>query len=64
MEHATFIGIDVAKDQLDVHFRPTDEAFHVDYDDAGLVTLLFVLGLYRFVTFEETAIATVAPPPP
>lgn len=31
---------------------------------AGLVTLLCVLGLYRFVTLEETAIATVAPPPP
>ena len=30
---------------------------------AGLVTLLFVVGLYRFVTFEQTAIATVAPPP-
>jgi transposase len=40
MEHTAFIGIDVAKDHLDVHVRPTDEAFHVDYDDAGLVTLL------------------------
>jgi cytochrome b subunit of formate dehydrogenase len=31
---------------------------------AALVTLLCVFGLYRFVTFEETAIATVTPPPP
>ena len=27
-------------------------------------SLLVVSGLYRFVTFEQTAIATVAPPPP
>ena len=40
MEHTTYVGIDVAKDHLDVHVRPTDEAFRVSYDDAGLGTLL------------------------
>jgi transposase len=40
MEHTTFVGIDVAKDQLDVHIRPTAEAFRVSHDDAGLATLL------------------------
>jgi len=40
MEHTTCVGIDVAKDHLDVHIRPTDEAFRVPYDDAGLATLL------------------------
>ena len=39
MEHS-FIGIDVAKDQLDVHVRPTGEVFRVTSDDAGLGTLL------------------------
>jgi hypothetical protein len=31
MEHS-FVGIDVAKDQLDVHLRPTGEAFRVAHD--------------------------------
>jgi len=35
-----FIGIDVAKDRLDVHVRPSDEAFAVTRDDAGLAALL------------------------
>ena len=40
MEHTTFVGIDVAKDHLDVHIRPTDEAFRVSHDDAGFAVLL------------------------
>jgi transposase len=40
MEHSTFVGIDVAKAHLDVHIRPTGEAFRVSQDDAGLATLL------------------------
>lgn len=36
----TFIGIDVAKDRLDVHVRPSNEAFAVTRDDAGLAALL------------------------
>jgi transposase len=40
MEHSLFVGIDVAKDHLDVHVRPTGEAFRVPHDDAGLATLV------------------------
>lgn len=34
-----FIGIDVSKDRLDVHLRPTDEAFAVARDSEGLENL-------------------------
>lgn len=34
-----FIGIDVAKDHLDVHVRPTGEAFTVPRDDEGVDAL-------------------------
>ena len=44
MEHAsavpTFVGIDVAKDRLDVHLRPSGEAFAVGRDGAGLPALV------------------------
>ena len=40
MEHSHFIGIDVSKDHLDVHVRPTGDSFRVRYDDAGLVALV------------------------
>jgi transposase len=40
MEHTTYVGIDVAKDHLDVHVRPTDVAFRVPHHDAGLASLL------------------------
>jgi transposase len=36
----TFIGIDVAKDRLDVHVRPSDEAFTVARDSEGLARLM------------------------
>lgn len=39
MEHS-FIGIDVAKDHLDVHVRPTGEALRLPDDADGLATLL------------------------
>ncbi len=35
-----FVGIDVAKDQLDVHVHPSDERFHVSYDEGGLGELV------------------------
>lgn len=35
-----FVGVDVAKERLDVHVRPTGESFAVAYDEAGLATLL------------------------
>lgn len=34
-----FVGIDVAKDRLDVHVRPSGEAFAVTRDGEGLATL-------------------------
>jgi transposase len=38
MEH--FVGIDVAKDRLDVHLRPSGEAFAVARDGKGLAMLV------------------------
>jgi transposase len=35
-----FMGIDVSKDQLDVHVRPSLESWSVAYDEAGLIELL------------------------
>jgi transposase len=43
----TFIGIDVSKQRLDVHARPSGESFATDYDDesvAGLIERLATLG--------------------
>ena len=37
---AIFVGIDVAKDRLDVHVLPTGEAFGVPRDDDGLIKLV------------------------
>jgi len=39
MEHI-FVGIDVSKDRLDVHFRPGGEAFAVSRDGKGLEELV------------------------
>lgn len=36
----TFVGIDVAKDRLDVHLRPSDETFALGRDGAGLEALV------------------------
>ena len=38
MEH--FVGIDVAKDRLDVHLRPSGESFTVTRDGEGLGQLV------------------------
>ena len=38
MDHL-FVGLDVAKDHLDVHVRPTGETFVVTQDEAGLSQL-------------------------
>src|ERR1700704_61785 len=35
-----FVGIDVAKDRLDVHVQPSGQAFSVSRDDAGLADLV------------------------
>jgi hypothetical protein len=39
-EHSTFIGIDVARDRLDVHVLPGGKAFSVARDKKGLATLI------------------------
>lgn len=39
MSEQITVGIDVSKDRLDVHVRPTSEAFAVPRDGAGLATL-------------------------
>src|SRR5262249_60984682 len=36
----TFVGIDVSKDRLDVHVRPSGEAFAVSRDGTGLEELV------------------------
>lgn len=40
MERQGFVGLDVAKDRVDAHVRPTDEPFSVAADDAGLAPLV------------------------
>jgi transposase len=40
MTTPTFVGIDVGKDHLDVHLRPTAEAFRVPNTDAGIAALV------------------------
>lgn len=35
-----FVGIDIAKDQVDVHVHPTDERFQLSRTDAGLAELV------------------------
>lgn len=41
---ASYVGIDVSKDRLDVHVRPSGEAFVVARDDEGVAELLRRLG--------------------
>jgi len=54
MEH--FVGIDVAKDRLDVHLRPSGESFAVTRDGEGLVELVDRLQRLapRLVVMEAT----------
>ncbi len=40
MSEATFVGIDVSKRALEVHVLPSGEHFSVNYDEAGLNTLI------------------------
>lgn len=37
---AVFVGIDISRDFLDVHIRPSSEAFRLSRDDAGLDSLI------------------------
>jgi transposase len=38
--HELFVGIDVAKDRLDVHVRPSDETFRSGNDETGIPELI------------------------
>jgi len=51
-----FVGIDIAKDQVDVHVRPTDERFQLSRTDAGLAELVARLQPLgpRLVVLEAT----------
>jgi transposase len=40
MSAACFVGIDVSKDHLDVHLRPTGEAFRAAADEAGVAAVV------------------------
>jgi transposase len=53
---AKYVGIDVSKDRLDVHVRPTGEAFAVARDGEGLAALVERLKLItpRLVAVEAT----------
>ena len=50
------MGIDVSKDRLDVHVRPTDERFAVASDEAGIAALLSQLAVVQptLVVLEAT----------
>ena len=54
MDHL-FIGLDVAKDRLDVHVRPTGETFSLSHDEGGLTALV-----ERARTLSPTLIAVEA----
>ena len=64
----TFIGIDVSKDRLDVHVRPSGEAFAVARDGEGLAALIerlgkldpFLIVLEATGGFEQTVAAALA----
>ena len=42
-QEATYVGIDVAKSRVDVGTRPAGEVWHVDYDEAGIASLVSAL---------------------
>src|SRR5262249_49347855 len=52
---ATYVGIDVSKDRLDVHIRPSGEAFAVARDGKGLNELI-----ERLLAIKPTLVAVEA----
>lgn len=67
MDHL-FVGLDVAKDRLDVHLRPIGETFSVPHDEAGLTALverlrplaITLIALEATGGYEATVAATLA----
>ena len=49
-QEATYVGIDVAKAQVDVAVRPTDERWEVSHDDAGIRQLISTIRRRRLST--------------
>jgi transposase len=68
MEHSRVVGIDVSKDHLDAHIRPTGDAFRVSHDETGLAALIervrplppTVVVLEATGGYEVTVAATLA----
>jgi transposase len=64
----TYVGIDVSKDQLDVHIHPAGEAFSVSRNEAGLEELIERLKAYALKAiaveatggFESVVVASLA----
>jgi transposase len=67
MDHL-FVGLDVAKEHLDIHVRPTGETFSVPPDEAGLTVLVdrvrtlapTLIALEATGGYEATVAATLA----
>jgi transposase len=67
MDHL-FVGLDVAKEHLDIHVRPTGEIFSVPHDEAGVTTLVdrmrtlapTLIALEATGGYEATVAATLA----
>src|SRR5215813_2541352 len=55
MDHL-FVGLDVAKDRLDVHLRPRGETFSVAHDEPGVTALVDCLRtrMPTLITLEAT----------
>ncbi len=53
---ALFVGIDVAKDRLDVHLRPSGQSWRLTHDEAHLTALAERLGQLRprLIVLEAT----------
>ncbi len=54
-----FIGIDVAKDRLDVHLHPLRQPFRVPYDENGIARLVTRLGDLNIGLFVLGAIGAL-----
>src|SRR5262245_3681472 len=67
MDHL-FVGLDVAKDRLDLHVRPGGETFSVSHDEPGLMALVdrlrsltpTLIALEATGGYEATVAATLA----
>ena len=61
-EEFTYVGIDVAKDRVDVAARPEDQNWSVQYDEAGLETLVAKLRVLEPTAVILEATGGLEPP--